>query len=96
MFLRKITPPREVAASINAKIQQEQQIQTESFAVSVEEFDVGDAVEAAVLNAIRAGVRDGMAKHGIADIEFHIMGYTSTVFPRTLVADRREIAGSMA
>ena len=29
-----------------------------------------DAVEAAVLNAIRAGVRDGMAKHGIADIEF--------------------------
>ena len=29
-----------------------------------------EAVEAAVLNAIRAGVRDGMAKHGIADIEF--------------------------
>lgn len=37
LFLRKITPPREVAASINAKIQQEQQIQTESFAVQVEE-----------------------------------------------------------
>ncbi len=25
--------------------------------------------------------------NGIADIEFHIMGYTSTVFPRTLVAE---------
>ncbi len=37
LFLRKITPPVVVAEAINAKIQQEQQIQTESFRVQVEE-----------------------------------------------------------
>ncbi len=37
LFLRKITPPAVVAEAINAKIQQEQQIQTEAFRVQVEE-----------------------------------------------------------
>ena len=37
LFLRKITPPTMVAEAINAKIQQEQQIQTEAFRVQVEE-----------------------------------------------------------
>ena len=37
LFLRKITPPQIVAEAINAKIQQEQQIQTEAFRVQVEE-----------------------------------------------------------
>lgn len=37
LFLRKVTPPGSVAQSINAKIQQEQQIQTEAFRVQVEQ-----------------------------------------------------------
>jgi regulator of protease activity HflC (stomatin/prohibitin superfamily) len=36
LFLRKITPPTKIAEAINAKIAQEQQIQTETFKVQVE------------------------------------------------------------